>query len=258
LDGFHEIESIMGRVSLYDIITIEIIESPRIEIYCNNKDIPKHDNLCCKATLLLKKKFHFPFGFKIFLEKNIPVGSGLGGGSSNAAFTLLGINALMNLKLTQKELYSLGACLGSDVNFFLSQNNFAFAKGRGEKITSFKGKNLSCLIIWPAIKLSTKEVYKRTKVGLTKFFNNVKILKYALKKRDIFLIKKNIFNALERGAFSICKELENIKRYLNRKGFDVRLSGSGSSFYTILEKRMPSGRKGFFSKNWQVFEVQTF
>ena len=264
--GFHRLESIVERISLFDKVTIDVKKEPSVRITSNRKDLETNQNLCVKAILLLKKNFQIPFGFDVSLEKNIPVGSGLGGGSSNAAVTLLGINKILDLKLNINKLYRLGAKLGSDVNFFLADSQFAFLQGKGEKVRPLSvNHKFSHFVIWPGVYVSTKKVYKNTRVKLTKFFNNVNILRYALRKRDDFLIKKSIYNILEKKAFSICSELEKVKEYLNRKGIFCRLTGSGGAFYTspvclghkdnnlsIIKLR------NIVPDNWDVFEIQTF
>ena len=281
-NGFHRIESIAERISLCDEISIAVQPDLAIKISSNNKSLETSENLVFKAAHLLKKRFKVPFGFDIFLKKNIPIGSGLGGGSSNAANTLLGVNKLLDLRLERKELYQLGAKLGSDVNFFLSRSQFAFLEGRGEKVTPFKVKNkFHHFIIWPGISISTKKVYGDLRVHpirdnspwadtgyskrfiskgikLTKFFNNVKMLRYALKKGDIFLIKKNIYNVLEKRTFVLSRELRKVKTFLERKDIFAKVTGSGSAFYTVGNVISLSKIKRLVPKEWVVFEVSTF
>jgi 4-diphosphocytidyl-2-C-methyl-D-erythritol kinase len=258
-NGFHRIESIFERVSFFDEITIEIVKKPEIQILSNCKDLETNSNLCYKAAHLLWQKAKLPFGFKIFLNKRIPVGSGLGGGSSNAASTLIGIDQLLSLKLSKEELYCLGAKLGSDVNFFLSRKSFAFVYGRGEKVVPFKGSQLYHDIVWPRINLSTRKVYENTRVKLTKFLSNVNIVKYAIIKQDVKLLRKNIFNVLERGALTLCTRLETVKRLLNEKGIFSKVTGSGSAFYTVIEKEAARNKiDRFLPKEWLRCRVQTF
>lgn len=276
--GFHRLESIVERISLCDEISILVKSGFSIKISSNNKSLETKDNLVVKAAYLLKRNFKIPFGVDIFLKKNIPIGSGLGGGSSNAASTILGLNELFNLKLGREELYSLGAKLGSDVNFFLAQNQFAFLEGRGEKITPFKVKNkFKHLIIWPGIVISTKKVYAALKgdfdkkvstpegkskisdrVKLTKFFNNDKIIRYALKKGDIFLVEKNIYNALEKRALRLSKKLREAKAFLEKQGVFARVTGSGSAFYTVSGQLPLSKIKKLMPDSWSIFEAKTF
>lgn len=257
-NGFHRIESIVERVSLFDEITIRTTESKAVTISSNVKSLENNTNLCVQAAKALMKKNKLPCGFDIFLKKQIPVGAGLGGGSSNAASTLIGINELMGLKLPDSALYRLGAKLGSDVNFFISQSPFAFISGRGEKTVPFKGKRLRHLIFWPGISLATKKVYAAQRVKLTKVFSNVKILTHAIKKGDKDLIKKNIFNALEAPALRISKELREAKEYLVQKGIEAKVTGSGSALYTVLDGTTAHKIEGkLANKGWLVFAVCT-
>jgi len=257
--GFHRLESIVERISLCDEISILVSKVSKIKISSNNKSLETGENLIFKAANLVQKKYKIPFGFDIFLKKNIPIGAGLGGGSSNAASTLLGLNKLLNLKHGKKELYSLGAKLGSDVNFFLSQSKFAFLEGRGEKITPLRIRNkFRHFILWPGISISTKRIYTGLRVKLTKFFNNANILQYALKKGDAFLIKKSIFNVLERRVLSLYKELEKAKAFLESEGIFVKVTGSGSALYTVGNVISLYKLKRLVPKEWAVFEVNTF
>ncbi len=257
--GFHQIESLVERVSLFDQITLELKQSPGIKVFSDDLSLTNNRNLCFQAADLVKKKFKIPFGFEIKLQKRIPLGSGLGGGSSNAAITLLGLNRILDLKLTKNQLYKLGAKLGSDVNFFLSQASFAFLEGRGEKVTHWNTtKKYRHFIIWPGFSASTKEVYKKSRVKLTKFFNNVKILKYALSKGDVTLVRENIFNVLENAALSFSAELRKAKDCLVGKDFVVYLTGSGSAFYTIGQDVSLSSLRSALPKKWRIFEAKTF
>ena len=258
-DGFHRLESIVERISLSDQISIRLTTTPAIKLSSNLKNLETDDNLVFKAAQLLRKRFKIPFGFDIFLQKRIPIGAGLGGGSSNAASTILGLNQLLGLKLKKAETHSLGRQLGSDVNFFLSESQFAFLTGRGEKVAPLKtGKKFSHLIIWPGISISTKKVYTGMRVKLTKFFNNANIMRYALKKGDIPLIKKSIFNALEKRALLLYSELRRAKEYLEKRGIFAKVTGSGSAFYTVGDDVSLSKIKRLIPKDWAVFEVNTF
>lgn len=231
--GYHKLESIVERISLCDKITLRLTKGPAVRFKCNKKFLETSDNLCVKAALLAKKKLKLNCGFDIFLLKKIPVGAGLGGGSSNAAAVLLAIDRVLNLGLSQAEFFKLGAKLGSDVNFFLSGAKYAFMFGRGEKIKPFKAKTLRHIVIWPGKALSTASVYKAKRLKLTKFLQNAKIIAYGLKKGDIDLVKQNIYNALEKSALSLCAEISAVKKILDKQGIFCRVTGSGSALYTI-------------------------
>jgi 4-diphosphocytidyl-2-C-methyl-D-erythritol kinase len=258
-DGFHRLQSIVERISLFDELTIQVTKSRVLEISSNFKALEKNSNLCLKAAAALKKKYKIPWGFKISLKKKIPVGSGLGGGSSNAASTISGINHLLNLNLNQKELYQIGADLGSDVNFFLADCKFALLQGRGQKVTPINiDKKYSHYIICPGLEISTRRVYKNNRAKLTKFFNNVKILQYALKQGDVSLVRKNLFNVLEDAAFSFSPELRKAKDYLLRREIVAKLTGSGGAFYTISKKASSVKIKDKLPRKWFVCEAKTF
>ena len=261
-NGFHRLESIIERISLCDQISIKVTKNPIIRVSSNIKSLETEDNLIVRAAQLITKKFNISYGFDFFLKKVIPIGAGLGGGSSNAASTLIALDIFFNLRLKKEELYFLGKQLGSDVNFFLSQSQFAFLEGRGDKVTVLRIRNkLSHFVIWPGIFISTKKVYEKLESGrqeLTKFFNNDNIMRYALKKRDISLIKESVFNALEKKALSLYDELRLAKMHLEKYGIFARLTGSGSAFYTVGDIGPLSRIKRLVPKKWSVFKVNTF
>lgn len=256
--GFHKIESIAERISLFDELTIVVAKHNDIKIFCNKINLANGENLCVKAARLLKEKYKIGHGFDIHLFKRIPVGSGLGGGSSNAALTLLAINKLCKLNLSQNVLYKLGSSIGSDVNFFLAQSRFAVISGRGEKVLPIEGKTLRHAIIWPGVTLATKMVYGSYRGKLTKFLNNVKILIYALKKGDSCLIKNNIFNALENSALCLCVELSAARIKLLKGGIFLKVTGSGSAMYTLCKDSLQRKVKSILPKDYFVFYAQTF
>ena len=127
-DGYHDIVSVMQCVSLYDLLSFE--DSSEIELI-SNLDLPAGENLVYKAAILLKQNAQFNGGAKITLRKNIPAAAGLGGGSSDAAYTLIGLNKLWGLGLKEEELMELAGRIGSDVAFFI-RGLFSVVEGRGE------------------------------------------------------------------------------------------------------------------------------
>lgn len=258
-NGFHRIESIIERISLCDEISFRVNLKPKIEISSNNKSLETKGNLVVKAAELIKKCYKIPWGLSIKLKKNIPLGSGLGGGSSNAASTILALDVIFDLKLSQATLYKLGAKLGSDVNFFLSQKPFAFVWGRGQRVRPLAvNTKLAHFVIWPGESVSTKEVYTGEKAKLTKFFNNVKILQYALIRGDNQLIKKNIFNVLEKKACRTCRQLDEAKRYLIKEGIFAKVTGSGSALYTMGISSSLGAFRLKVPSSWKVFKTETF
>ncbi len=263
--GYHRIESIAERVSLCDRLSIQVNRKPAINITSSNRRLETEENLSYRAARLMKRKFRLPFGFDIYLEKNIPVGSGLGGGSSNAAFTILGIKQLFSLQVCRSELEKIGRSLGSDVNFFLSDSRYAYLSGRGERVEPLPSKvKLNHIIIWPGIFVSTKKVYKSRKSylpagrqELTRFFSNVNMLKYSLKNLDYSFLKKGVYNCLEKRAFTLYENLAMAKIILNRNDIDSVMSGSGGAFFTIGSNNYKEIKK-VVPDNWLVRKVRTF
>jgi 4-diphosphocytidyl-2-C-methyl-D-erythritol kinase len=239
-DGFHNIETIFERVNLFDAVKIKENSLNKIRISCNSPDVPKDSsNTCFKAAQLLKNTFKINRGADIFINKRIPVAAGLGGGSSDAASVLLGLNKLWQLRLTKKQLIKLAQKIGSDVAFFTCQESFALGRGRGERIFPLKGiDTLWHIIVAPRIKLLTAKVYDRLNLRLTKKGVNVNILIHALRKNSAFLLGRFLKNDLEQAAFKIQPGLLNIKNrleILDTQG--VLLSGSGSAFFCLVNSR---------------------
>ncbi len=256
---FHRIESVVERISLCDDIVITAMPGPAITIACNRPELAGEDNLCVRAARLAQQSLGLTCGFHIELHKRIPVGAGLGGGSSNAASTLLAVNALLGLRLKKDSLYALGARLGSDVNFFLSESSYAVMTGRGEKISPFDGAGMKQLVVWPGMFLSTPEVYRHTHLKLTNFLRNANIIRNAVKRGDTALLGRCNFNALESSALSLCKELTKVKVHFKKLGFDFRLTGSGSALYAFLPGRCSwQAIKRHLPARWSLFAVSTF
>jgi len=155
-DGFHEIQSLMQKITLYDVLTF----APSMDLELETDSvIPVKQNLVYKAAILLKNTYEIDKGALITLNKNIPVGAGLGGGSSNAATALLGLNELWSLNLSPEALCIMAGQLGSDVPFFLC-GAISLSHGRGEKITPCKTKKtVNLLLVKPPFPVSTAWAY---------------------------------------------------------------------------------------------------
>jgi 4-diphosphocytidyl-2-C-methyl-D-erythritol kinase len=215
-----------------------------------------------KAADLLRKDFARLEGLDIRLNKRIPVASGLGGGSSNAASILLGLNKLWHLGLSRQELFKYASKIGSDVPFFISENKFAVGTGRGEKIRNLHNLGrLWHILVVPRKKLSTKEIYSGLNLRLTKNRDDVNMLIYALKKKDLSTLGEYISNDLEKVASKVFPKLLQIKKKLMELGIKIQsLSGSGPAIFGITGSRKEAERKAksLRSKGWQVFVVRTY
>ena len=162
-DGYHELAMIMQNIDLADYLEFEINKEGLIKLKsdCNHLSLDS-DNLIVKSANLLKKLSNNDLGANIFLKKNIPIGAGLAGGSSNAAATLIGLNMLWNLNLDNNELLKLSASLGSDVPFFINGGTqLCFGRGEILEKLNYKYEYGVLLLKNPNVSISTAETYKK-------------------------------------------------------------------------------------------------
>ena len=243
-DGYHNIESVFYPINIFDIL--EVIKSDnqnkKITInYSNNFQIIKND-LCEKAYNLLDADFNLP-PVNVFLHKNIPIGAGLGGGSSNAVSMLKILNSLFKLNLNHEQLLFYCKKIGSDCPFFL-KNKPAFVSGQGDKINSNISISLSeykLVLISPSKFISTKKVFTSIKNKKTLINNQIKF-EYFIRlfnKKFINSWKENLKNDLELTTFSFIPELKKIKEKLYKMGaVYASMTGSGSSVYGLFLKHV--------------------
>lgn len=244
-DGYHSISTLFEKISLCDKIILKSRPDKKINIICKEKNIPKGKaNFAYRSAELLQDKYNTGKGVDIEIIKRIPVGSGLGGGSSNAAAVLLGLNRLWKLSLTQEKLVNLAKKIGSDVPFFIYQCSFAEGRGRGEKIIPIKSLNrlkLWHILVVPKVIVPTAVVYRnwdKLKGILTIPEYDVKILSLALKRKDFSLVERAIFNGLEQVTIKLYPEVGRIKECLIRAGAKkILMSGSGSALFGIFSSR---------------------
>jgi len=231
-DGYHELKMIMQSVSLYDEINIEIDD--KISINSNKKNIPLDNrNLAWKAAELFFEYTGVSGGCKIYIEKNIPDGAGLGGGSSDAAAVLKALNDIYNTNLTDEQLQKIAIKIGADVPFFIIGGT-CLAEGIGEKLTKIENKLNPYVIIYkPDFSISTKWVYENLNLACKPQFNIDEIID-DLKNGNISFSNK-IFNWLEEVSIHEYPEISNIKNNMKSLGADgVLMSGSGSSVFGIF------------------------
>jgi len=255
-DGYHEIETFFLQVDLADHLFFQLLPEPGIRFSCNWPELSEaENNLCVKACRLLEKIAGYSFGVDIYLEKNIPFGAGLGGGSSDAAVTLMAVNSLFNINLPREELGKLAIQIGSDVTFFL-HGGFAYAAGRGEILTPLDYlPEVWALIVKPDVSVSTKWAYDNLKFGLTNSKKNTTFasLKNSLSGSD--KLREVCHNDMEEAVFSRYPEVAAIKSRLQDVGaFPVSMTGSGSAIFGIFETQHAL-REGLrvFGKSYRTF-----
>ena len=226
-------------------------------------------NLAYKAAKALLDYTGKRLSCRITIKKHIPVAAGLGGGSSNAATALIGLNRLWRLGLSKKELLSLGSKIGADVNFFLSNSSFAVGTGKGEAILPVRlKKQLWHVIIAPKSGLSTKDVYHywdnmyNTENSLTQAHADVKILLRLIRSDNLTLLAKNLHNDLEEPAAVKDRTILKIKELLKSSGTArAAMSGSGSCVFGIAPSAKEAARikkkLTRLKREWQIFTVKT-
>jgi len=251
-DGYHNIYTYMHKINLYDRIFVK--PSNFLKVKTSNPNIPENkENIVYKAIKEFENYTGIEINIDIFIEKNIPVGAGLGGGSSNAASILLYLNEKYEKPLSEGELIKLGLSIGSDVPFFFKEG-LVKVKGKGDILEETKIKyNEELFVIYPNIELKTENIYSKVSYKmLTKEDNLTKIDSLLV---DIFKFLGNIENTLGNIAkeeVAVIKEVENTLRYL---GYRSYISGSGSSVYAIGQ---PSREVENICKvrNWKLFKVK--
>ncbi|HAZ15106.1 MAG: 4-(cytidine 5'-diphospho)-2-C-methyl-D-erythritol kinase [Chlamydiae bacterium GWC2_50_10] len=232
-DGYHEIASLIGAISLGD--SLIFAHSDEERLFCDHPEVPLgEENLILKAAQLFRKRSGLSFRLSVTLEKRIPLQAGLGGASSNAATTLWGLNEMQKRPFSQKQLEEMGAELGSDVPFFFSEG-FAFCSGRGEKLTPIPFLSLSHYVIAkPPYGLSTSLVYQMTRPDDHSFSDPLSCL------QELQRGKVSCFNDLEPAAFRMRPELKAFKESLLKLGFqEVSMTGSGSAFLCSGHASLP-------------------
>ncbi len=234
-DGYHEIETLMYPIPLHD--KLNVMASGNCEAFKYSSSGIRiesflEDNLVYKAYKLLSNSFSIP-PINVHLEKQIPFGGGLGGGSSDCAFMLSTLNKIFDFKIEDSKLEKYAAHLGSDCAFFI-KNKPAIARGKGEKLTPFS-LNLSGLyivLVVPPVRISTPQAYSRVRPKPASYN-----LEEAL-KTDLSEWKNIIKNDFELSVFSHFPEIRQIKEELYQIGAEyASLSGSGSSVYGIFKKK---------------------
>lgn len=236
-DGYHEIETIMQEIGLCDYLKFEEFTGNRIEVECIGMDIPSGENLVYKAVQELSTWKNNTDSVKIYLYKNIPAGAGLGGGSSDAAATLLALNDIWKLGLTQSQLVQIAAKLGADVPFFL-YGGTALAKGKGEQIIELPAMPFWGVVLAkpPELFTSTGKIYARATPGSSYFFNYDFLLE-SLKRSDRKSIwewmKQSNLNMLEEAVLQDYPDLKVLKEYFVQMGLIPILSGSGPTVFAF-------------------------
>lgn len=253
-DGYHDIYTVMHTISLKDEITIK--SSSFLKVKSSSSLVPENEeNIVYKAVKLFEEYTGIPQNYEITIYKNIPVGAGLGGGSSNAAAVLKKLNQLSGNVLEEKELYELAEKIGADVPFFI-KGGMAVAEGKGEKLKHFeKGLEKEIFIIYPNIQVSTERIYKLINEKLLTKEDKINIIDSLLAEYDIDKYLQSLENTLGEVAKELYPEIGEVINTLNYLGYKGHVSGSGSSVYSFGS---PSEevKKACELRGWKLFKTE--
>ncbi len=229
-DGYHLLQSVFQLIDWCDTLSLKAIPENEVRRIKPISGVLPEQDLVVRAARLLKEFCKVDDGVEIDLQKEIPMGAGLGGGSSDAASALIGLNVLWNLKLSKETLASLGLQLGADVPFFIYGQN-AFVEGIGEKIQGIELEKHDFLVIFPNQGISTASIFLDPQ--LTRNHAQITI--------DGFLASpwSDLSNDCQAVAMRICPEVKQALDWISQAlpGSEPRMSGSGSSVFAVLDPK---------------------
>ena len=253
-DGYHELYSLMAGVSLYDTLVLTTGDMP-IQITCDDPQVPVNEtNLAFKAAELFQARCQTAAGVHIHIDKQIPVAAGLGGGSSDAAAVLLGMNRLYNAPFDRQTLMQMGLAIGADVPFFIFGKP-ALATGVGERLAACDNlEPYHVLLVYPGVSIATADVFKNLNLRLTKC---KKALKYFPFRKQKFDINRYLCNDLETVTTARYPVIEEVKQALIAQGATGALmSGSGTTVFGLF-KDASNARRAYrilaSKRAWRLF-----
>ena len=230
-DGYHTLRTIFQTIDLSDELNVKETRQPVVRLEGNDRRVPwDESNSIARACRLVYENFSLRRGFDITVRKNIPPGSGLGGGSGNAAVMLLFLDRYFALNIPSPQLNEMAAAVGADVPFFLAGGT-ALGEGTGEKLTPLRGiKPLAIALCIPARHVSTALVFSRFRLTKARFPSKIKLF---LRRGDFSVLT----NDLENATFELFPEIREIKGKMLQGGCDfVQMTGSGSAVFGIGPK----------------------
>jgi len=234
-DGYHLLQSVFQLIDWCDTIHLKKIVGNQVRRINPIPGVPPEQDLVVRAANLLKDFCKIDSGVEIDLIKEIPMGAGMGGGSSDAATTLIGLNALWNLNLSKETLSALGLKLGADVPFFIFGQN-AFVEGIGEKIQEISLQTPDFLVIFPNQGIATASIFQDSE--LTRDHAQITI--------DGFLASPLLYqsNDCQAVAMRICPEVKQALDWITQAvpGSQPRMSGSGSSVFAVLDPKTDTAK----------------
>lgn len=232
-DGYHEIRTVFQRISVYDTIRFSLKKERKISITTNQPGLPiGKSNLVYRAAQTILTRSDYQGGISIHIDKRIPLGAGLGGGSSNAATTLKALNHLLEVGLSRKEMMALGVQIGADVPFFFFKEA-AIATGIGERLKEIGLPILWYVLIYPNFEVSTRWAYQNCR--LTKKKYRFKIQEFLTTPEEV---SKMLMNDLEEVVSEKFPQIDLMKQNLISAGaIGSLMTGSGPTVFGIFSNR---------------------
>jgi 4-diphosphocytidyl-2-C-methyl-D-erythritol kinase len=260
-DGYHEIRTVYQTLALHDRLEVSLRRSGSgIDVECDDPAVPSGPgNLVYRVCELWRRTRKFRGGIRVHLEKRIPLGSGLGGASSNAAATLLGLERLTGNRLHPVTRFTLAARLGSDVPLFLWGGR-VLGCGRGEEVYPLSDlPPRNCLVVFPRLSISTAEAYREASLALTRHGKAPSMDVFGAWSQLSLLGWGPAENDFEQVVFARWPELAHLKGQLIRAGAEIAsLTGSGSAVYAIFASARQLVRTSkFIPEGWLIFRTRT-
>ncbi len=230
-DGYHLLESAMSTVRFGDTLTLTLRDDDRIEMVTPTPGVPPEQDLCVRAARALRARVRKPLGVSIAIEKRIPMGAGLGGGSSDAASVLLGLNRLWHAHLSRAELMKIGVALGADVPFFIF-GSAAIARGIGEDLTACSLPAAPIWITKPPIHVPTPSIFAQPSLRRN----------YPPLQRDAAPLTSGE-NALQTVAETLHPDIARARAHLSP---NARMTGSGAAVFSLTRPQVAT------SPDWRI------
>ncbi len=262
-DGYHELDTVLQTISLHDTIKFTVTDTPEIVLSCDDRSLPAGaDNLLHRAAESLRARFAPGKGARIRLEKRIPAQAGLGGGSADAAVTILALAYLWQVNAKAQELLEIACSLGADVPFFLCGGT-ARGVGTGKDLTPWSdASDQFLLVIKPKANIATAEAYRSIKAR-TLTTGEAKTILSSSERGEISdsFDPKDLQNDFEPAVFDLAPEIKRVKVALMKAGAEVALlAGSGSAVFGVFDNGDAQERAIQMIEleaGWRVFPCRT-
>lgn len=223
-DGYHNLQTLFQLLDYGDQLSFSINKQPEINVISDLKDVKPQDNLVFKAAQALQQATNCSWGCEIQLDKKIPMGAGLGGGSSNAATTLVGLNSLWQCNLSHDQLAEIGRDLGADIPVFVKGLS-AFAEGIGDKLTPISLNPIWYLVVTPKIKVSTEQIFCHSELTRNAPAIKIRALSEELYRNDCQSVVETLY-----------PEVKQVSDWLKRYGNPL-MTGTGASVYCRFDSQ---------------------